>query len=227
MPDTIGDGREKRGQAHRILVRKDEALKDAERFRERQNGDLRDLIKERDKAREGDHEDRLKLLNHRIDAKQHAIQQTTKTIKDLKKFRLRLRERIRWLTHWIKRRKRQQKNEVVASPGSPHWGGGADIFKNEVIPAAGVSPHSTKRTETYGNPGSDHHVSQVYAYAGDFPASLSLAIRIARALGIGYYGYAQDYQLFYIVRNGHTYRVQIIAANHGTGPHVHCGMELV
>lgn len=113
--------------------------------------------------------------------------------------------------------------------GTGPWGGAQSIFDNEVRPVLkrnGVPITSTKRQETYGNPDSDHHVSQRDAYAGDGATANNhaLADRIGYALGIGP---VTDYTNYYIKRNGRTYRVQIIAGTHGTGPHIHIGIRLV
>jgi len=70
---------------------------------------------------------------------------------------------------------------------------------------------SEKRVETYGNPGSDHHVSQTNAFAIDF-------------LLVNDYDAASA---FYVKRGGNTFRIQIIAGTHGTGPHLHVGCRLV
>lgn len=151
-------------------------------------------------------------------------------VESLKESVARLEGRIRRLTRRIRRRlrrRRRKANQPCTSAGDPCYGGGRDIFEDEVTPAAGVEPHSTKRTETYGNPGSDHHVSQILAFAGDYPPSVERAVAIARELGVAYRGYADDYKLYYIERYGYTFRVQIIAANHGTGPHVHTGTERI
>lgn len=113
--------------------------------------------------------------------------------------------------------------------GTGAWGGSQSIFENEVFPvtrAAGFSPTSTKRRETYGNPGSDHHVSQALAFAADFPTANNreLAQRVARRLGLGT---VSEYTAYYIKRAGRTFRVQFIWSTHGTGPHLHIGIERV
>jgi hypothetical protein len=112
-------------------------------------------------------------------------------------------------------------------PGPPGWGGGKLIVAREVWPivrAAGISPTSGKRRETFGNPGSDHFVGNIWAFAKDFAteANFELAQRIRTALDGGRH---VDYESFYISRFGHTYRVQIIAGTHGTGPHLHVGVR--
>lgn len=172
---------------------------------------------------------RERLTNHIKDDKRE-VENLEDQIKKLNRILGNTREDIRALWRRIKnltKRIKDSKKGINFSPGDPNWGGSRDIFWNEVVPAAGINPHSTKRSETFGNPGSDHHISQVLAYAGDFAPSVDRAIAIARRLGIGYNGYADDYKSYYIQREGVTFRVQIIAANHGTGPHVHVGIERV
>lgn len=119
---------------------------------------------------------------------------------------------------------------VDISAGSPHWGGAEDIIRNEVVPvarAAGVGSTSGKRTATYGNPGSDHHVSQTLASARDFGTANNYALRnrIMRRLGVT--SAIRDYGSYYIKRGGHTFRVQPIAGTHGTGPHLHIGIRRI
>lgn len=114
-------------------------------------------------------------------------------------------------------------------PGGPAWGGAAYIVRSEVRPIvkrAGYPVTSTKRWETYGNPSSDHYRGNRYAYAEDYGAGTNygLAQKVREVLDGGEH---VDYASFYIERRGHTYRCQIIAANHGTGPHLHVGCERV
>lgn len=123
-------------------------------------------------------------------------------------------------------------DKVVIQSGSPHWGGSDDILRNEVVPVgekAAIPVTSGKRTETFGNPGSDHHVSQIWASARDFGTANNYAfgVKVGDALGVDYRGAADDYKAFYISRAGRTFRVQIICGTHGTGPHTHVGIELV
>ena len=108
------------------------------------------------------------------------------------------------------------------------WGGSRAVT-NEVIRIVGARARVTsrKRVVTFGNPGSDHHVSQVTADAVDFDVrnAHDLADEISRKLG-GPRDIA-DFQRFTIRRNGRDYRVQIIAAAHGTGPHLHVGVRRI
>lgn len=125
------------------------------------------------------------------------------------------------------KRKLRRRDRVVLSSGSPHWGGCEDIIRNEVLPVfsnASVPITSGKRTETFGNPTSDHHTSQVNASARDAGTAnnYALADRVGASLGIGG---VDDYVAYYIIRQGARFRVQIIAGTHGTGPHLHVGIR--
>lgn len=115
--------------------------------------------------------------------------------------------------------------------GEGDWGGSESVgreiewFVEEKLGRGNVSG-SEKREETYGNPGSDHHVSQTNAFAIDFLLvnDYDAATRIAAYFGVDWAG---DYSAFYVKRGGHTFRIQIIAGTHGTGPHLHVGCRLV
>lgn len=138
--------------------------------------------------------------------------------------------RSRWAEKIAELARQIRKREVVVSPGSPHWGGCEDIIVNEIVPVAkkaGVAETSGKRSETYGNPDSDHHTSQTTASARDFAtdSNFSLRDKIMRKLGVK--GGITDYGAYYIRRAGRTFRVQPIAGTHGTGPHLHMGLRLV
>jgi hypothetical protein len=123
-------------------------------------------------------------------------------------------------------RKRVAKAEAAAEAAL--WGG-SRVVTNEVIRIVGnrAPVTSRKRTETFGNPGSDHHVSQTTADAVDFGIGEAhwLKNEISRKLG----GPASlpDYGSFGVTRNGRRFRVQLIAGTHGTGPHLHVGVRRV
>lgn len=92
----------------------------------------------------------------------------------------------------------------------------------------GIPRTSAKRWATYGNPGSDHWRGNLTAYAEDYGTANNheLADKIGRKLGIVKKGeHVQDYRAYYIRRGGKRFRVQIIAATHGTGPHLHVGVR--
>lgn len=127
------------------------------------------------------------------------------------------------------RKRRKPATKIVTTAGSPHWGGSDDILELEVEPIArlkGFEPNSAKRSACYGNCGSDHHTSQTYASARDFPTvnNHALAQEIRTRLAGGLH---RDYEHFYFTRNNRRYRGQIIAQTHGTGPHLHVGIRKV
>lgn len=113
-------------------------------------------------------------------------------------------------------------------PGWPWWGGGRKIMQKEVWPivkAAGISPTSGKRKETFGNPSSDHYWLNIWAFAKDYATASNerLAQRIRSKLTPGQTHH--DYESFYFTRYGCRFRGQIIASDHGTGPHLHVGIK--
>jgi hypothetical protein len=227
----LSDQIDRRGHKRRVLTRKEAGLQDARAHEKRLVDNIASL--ERKRAR-FEAEGRKEELTQRIARLKRELERVRESIRELEKLIPDIRQAIRRLSADIQRRRRERrqrrKRKIDTSPYDPHWGGSEDILRREVLPVAasmGFARHSGKRDEDYGNPGSDHHVSQPIASAGDFPPSISLAVAIAKRLGIGYRGYADDYKLYYIQRDGHTYRVQIIASNHGTGPHVHVGIARV
>lgn len=106
------------------------------------------------------------------------------------------------------------------------WGG-ARAITNEIIDIVnGRAPiTSRKRWQLFGNPGSDHWRGKKNADAVDFGIAEAhwLKNEISRRLG-GPRELA-DYGSFFVERNGQTFRVQLIAGTHGTGPHLHAGVE--
>jgi hypothetical protein len=110
------------------------------------------------------------------------------------------------------------------------WGGSRRVTQEVIDIVNGrARVTSRKRTETFGNPGSDHHTSQKTADAVDFGIAEAhwLKNEIARKLTNGALQQVADFQNFTVRRGGHTYRVQMIAATHGTGPHLHVGVRRV
>ena len=137
-------------------------------------------------------------------------------------------------TKAIKKLERLLRKAVNARPksGEGPWGGCQSIIQREVIPVGkrwGIPVTSRKRSQTYGNPDSDHYIGNELAYAADFATDSNYAfgMAIGRALGVPYNGIESDYQNFYINRAGHQFRVQIICQTHGTGPHTHVGIRRV
>lgn len=117
----------------------------------------------------------------------------------------------------------------LKQPSDNHLWGGSRQITNEVIAIVGSRAPITsrKRTETFGNPDSDHHVSQLTADAVDFGIANAQALMDEIARKLGGPSDVVDFQRFNVVRNGVTYRVQIIAVTHGTGPHLHVGVRRV
>ena len=149
--------------------------------------------------------------------------ETVKRIKELKHRQETVEQRLE--------RERKEKAEAIClDPGDPCWGGSKGLVEAKCAPVAekhGITRTSAKRRETYGNPGSDHHISQLLAYALDFAITNGFWLRdeMARALGIT--AAIRDYAAYYVEWAGHTFRFQFIAATHGTGPHLHVGCERI
>lgn len=123
------------------------------------------------------------------------------------------------------------KRALSIAPGPPAWGGSKRQIRERVAPIVarhGIARTSAKRSETFGNPGSDHFIGNVLAYAEDYAtgSNFALAQEIRSELQPG--ADHQDFEEFFVEGDdGHTYRFQIIAATHGTGPHLHVGCERV
>lgn len=137
----------------------------------------------------------------------------------------------------IKKLERKIKNEK-AKPTRPRsgtgaWGGSKSIVQNEVMPIAkkrGITPTSAKRWETFGNPSSDHYMLNTTAFAKDFATTNNYTFAKAifsKLTGRPGSEWGGDYSFFYISRAGRSFRVQIIAGTHGTGPHLHIGVRRV
>jgi DNA gyrase/topoisomerase IV subunit A len=190
-----------------------------------ERGKLREQIHAKQKREPAD-EQRERELEREIEALQDEERDLTHRITALRERNEELRDKIAE----EKRDLADQRQEVVVQAGAPHWGGCEDILASEVVPvaaAAGVASTSGKRSETFGNPDSDHHTSQTTASARDFATANNYGLRdqIMRALGVT--GAISDYGAYYIERAGRTFRVQPIAGTHGTGPHLHIGIRLV
>jgi hypothetical protein len=143
----------------------------------------------------------------------------------------RFRRAARRQARAIKRIKAQIQRRRPASGTGP-WGGSESIIVNEVLPVGRrwrITVTSTKRRETFGNPGSDHYVGNKTAYAVDFAtdSNYDFGKAVGRSLGVPYNGKGDDYKNFYILRNGRQFRVQLICSTHGSGPHTHVGVRRV
>jgi hypothetical protein len=126
------------------------------------------------------------------------------------------------------RRRREFKEQLEQQKGDELWGG-SRYFTNRCIAIVGnrADVTSRKRTETFGNPDSDHHVSQTQADAVDFGIAEAHTLADELARKIGGPSDISDFQHFIVKnpQNGRNYRAQFIARTHGTGPHLHCGFE--
>jgi hypothetical protein len=126
------------------------------------------------------------------------------------------------LAQRLKRAQRAAR-ELKDTPGDPWWGGCRHVtnYVDEIILPTTTS---RKRTETYGNPGSEHSDSQIESDAIDFAtaSNYDAARRIYHAL-TGRTDWGGDYSFFYFTFRGMRFRGQLIAGTHGTGPHLHFG----
>jgi hypothetical protein len=126
------------------------------------------------------------------------------------------------------------KRAVLRRPesGTGPWQGCQSIATNEIIPIGrkwGIPVTSRKRSETYGNPSSDHYFGNTNAYAVDFGTDSNYAFgaAIGDALGVPYNGAGDDYAEHIISRAGRQFRIEIVCGTHGTGPHTHVGIRRV
>ncbi len=128
---------------------------------------------------------------------------------------------------------RRSRQKVNTSPGAPHWGGCRDIIDRVVVPIIhrhGWAITSRKRPAndplSLANPGSEHNMANVLSDAIDAGTANNYAgaDEIGNALGVGD---VADYVFEFFDVDGHTYRVQIIAGTHGTGPHLHTGLTRI
>lgn len=203
------------------------SIEQAKRRREETRDDLErsqktvdDLLDAR--AKEKEPSEPRRKINEKLD---RARETRDKRMRDWE----RARDDLKAARKKAKQERESEQEQVIASPGAPHWGGCEDILLNEVVPlfqAAGLYRNSGKRTATYGNPDSDHHVSQVIASAADCPTANNTTLRNQIAQGLGIASSVTDFTAYYITRNGRRYRLQFIAATHGTGPHLHVGCRL-
>lgn len=132
----------------------------------------------------------------------------------------------------VKRRAQVAEAErVVARHSASTEFGGSRAVTDEVIRIVDNRAPVTSRKRaanhalSIGNPSSDHSGLNKLADAVDFGIAEAHALKneISRKLG----GPAQleDFGTFTTRRNGHSFRVQIIAGTHGTGPHLHVGVK--
>lgn len=138
----------------------------------------------------------------------------------------RRRQAKRTVAFWESKLARFRRNERLRRASDRLWGGCRGVT-NRVIDIVGdrAPVTSRKRTATFGNPGSDHHVSQLTADAVDFGIENAQALMDEIAGKLGGPKDVADFQNFTITFRGRRYRVQIIAITHGTGPHLHVGVR--
>jgi hypothetical protein len=240
MPDELTQVRNRRERVGRALDKKLHERGEKRVELKKLENEQKQLIAERKKKKQRDPKDdereaeldkEIAALHKEIGKYDGEIEEAEGEEKDLTKRIKELRGRNGELAEKEKELEREKKRgKIVVEPGAPHWMGCEDIIEKEVVPAAlraGAYETSGKRSEDYGNPGSDHHTSQTNASARDFghPQGDYCGVKaaIADELDIG----SSDYAGYYIERAGHTYRVQQICANHGTGPHEHTGLRFV
>lgn len=124
--------------------------------------------------------------------------------------------------------------QVNTAPGSPHWGGGADIEEQFVTPFMqkhGLTPGSGKRTPAKnasigGSPTSDHLTTNTTSSARDYPTFTGegIASSLAEAMGNGSWQ-ANSYDSFDIAIDGFAFRVQILwGASIDHDDHIHVGI---
>ncbi len=125
---------------------------------------------------------------------------------------------------------------INTSPGSPHWGGGADIEKQFVTPFLqkkfGIAYGSGKRTPAEnaavgGAADSDHLTTNTTSSAADYPTNdgAEAANALGRAMGrngdsVG------TYDRFTVVADGYAFSTQILWAVEGHYDHIHVGIQL-
>lgn len=140
-----------------------------------------------------------------------------------------LKRREKWSRLLTQARNRvERRTRQIRARGDQRWGG-SRYWTNRVIDIVNGrhSVSSRKRWATFGNPGSDHHRSQKLADAVDFRTAENHALKNEISRKLGGPDSLPDYGSFHVSRNGRTYRVQIIAGTHGTGPHLHVGVRRV
>jgi hypothetical protein len=126
----------------------------------------------------------------------------------------------------IQRRVNRRKARRARTSWDWAWGGSRGVTNEVVRIVGGRAPiTSRKRTATFGNPGSDHHVSQLTADAVDFGIAEAHWLKNEISRRMGGPPMLTDFGSFTIERKGKRFRVQIIAGTHGTGPHLHVGVR--
>lgn len=118
---------------------------------------------------------------------------------------------------------------------SNHMWGGSRFYTNRAIEFIDKvrSPNpvitSRKRFQIFGNSRSDHSVKNLRADAVDFDLieDHDAATKLAKHLGWGGTGQIPDFSTWTTERKGKRYQHQVIAKDHGTGPHLHYGLHRI
>lgn len=142
---------------------------------------------------------------------------------------------------YAKKKRQIARRMVSQTPDNPALGTGAWAGSESILEATtlqveirhGIPRTSFKRWETFGNPSSDHWMGNTTAYAidGGIATAYWLHAEITEEFkrkGIPLDAPLADYALRYCrAPNGVQFRIQNIAATHGTGPHYHSGCRRV
>jgi peptidoglycan hydrolase-like protein with peptidoglycan-binding domain len=130
---------------------------------------------------------------------------------------------IKDLARGVKRRNARRK-ALRAREWNWAWGGSRGVTE-EIIRIVGGRASVTSRKRSWGAWGSDHNVAQVNADAVDFGVGNAHGLKNEISRRLGGPPAVNDYQSFYITRQGKRFRCQFISGTHGTGPHLHCGVR--
>ena len=131
----------------------------------------------------------------------------------------------------VERRQRQVRG-TKRQRSDRRWGG-SRYFTNRINDIVqrrhpGTRVTSRKRPVLLGNLGSDHNLFNRDADAIDHALVDDHATKNAISRELGGPAELPDFGTFEAVnpQNGKTYRIQLIAGTHGTGPHHHSGVKL-
>ncbi len=129
-------------------------------------------------------------------------------------------------------KRKKQQGAFGSAAGWPHWGGSAHVILLTVPVAKryGAPLTSAKRPANHplsrSNPGSDHNMANVYAYAHDYAAYGAAGVRLAYAtasqLGLGGYR-TGSYTAYRKTLHGIAFAVQGLWAVQGHYDHNHWG----
>jgi hypothetical protein len=165
----------------------------------------------------------LRRLRRKLRAVRKRARGAKRTIKRARKVLKVSRKRAARLLKRIRRRKK-------ALAEASQWGGSRGVT-NRIIEIVGGRAAVTSRKRpanhplSLANPGSDHNEANTTSDAVDFGIAEAFSLRdeVMRKLGVSEPIF--DGAHYVITFNGKRYRVQPIARNHGTGPHLHFGVR--